>query len=330
MTSTKKIIIKIFILVLLALSPIVAMAVDASLPDIKNPFDNLQVKIPGMERFSEAEIVNNDDEINIYFNWIGEYLIGIYNYAIAVVGVFAVVAMAIGGVIWIMSFGNPSLVSVGKDWVVSSLLGLALALGSYIILHTINEDFVNFKPLGLTYIESEGEVNPYTTDAYSGVLSQGESCYLNTFGSSNAVVSSRIVIVNCPALGGNIEVHELAAESFRQACAKIPLGLKTICGTPVAASKYHNWRPNANNPSVLSLHSFGIAWDINGFGCGPGGRKGCDNKHRMSNGQCPCKVIFPDWVTQAFKSVPGFRWGGDYKGRCDNMHFEWLGPCQKK
>jgi hypothetical protein len=124
-----------------------------TMPNVENPFDKLQVKIPGMAKFSEAQVVQEGGKVKIYINWIAEYLVGFYRYAIGIIGIFAVVGMAIGGVIWIMSAGNPSMVGMGREWVMSSLLGLILALGSYIILNSINSEFVNFKPISLLYVE---------------------------------------------------------------------------------------------------------------------------------------------------------------------------------
>lgn len=328
-------IIRLFpILFFLFFLPLSVFAADSSLPVIQNPFDSLQVKIPGMAKFSEAQVTKTDDKTKIYINWIAEYLVGFYKYAIAIIGVFAVVGMAIGGVIWIMSGGNPGMVAMGREWVMSSLLGLVLALGSYIILNSINSEFVNFKPLTLDYVDRIGEADPYSTDAYSGgydmqgrgigtnIMTKGQDCFYDNFGRSSSEVNANMTTVNCPALGGSVRVHKLAAEAFAKVCAKIPLGLKTICGKPLSAS-CQNWRMVRGSSTSRSLHSWAIACDINGFGCGE-----CDNRARI-NGQCPCRVIFPNWVTQAFKSTPGFRWGGDYRTKCDNMHFEWLGPCQK-
>lgn len=299
-------------------------ASNASLPLVNNPFDDLQVSIPGMARFSEVQVTDTGDGFTMSVNWIAEYIMGIYNYAIAIIGILAVLAIAIGGVMWAMSFGNPSIVTEGKAWITGAILGLVLALGSYILLNTINADLVRMRPINLGYLDND-EVDPYDEPG-----SQDQSCYLNTFGSSEAAVRARLKTVNCPALGGNIRVHELAVSAFTEVCKKIteagkqnPSALKTTCGTALNVGNSFNWRLNRNNKRRLSLHSFGIAWDINPFDCGE-----CDNLRRKANGECPCKVILPRQVIDAFKSVPGFRWGGDYSSRCDNMHFEWLGPCQ--
>ena len=64
-----------------------------------------------------------------------------------------------------------------------------------------------------------------------------------------------------------------------------------------------------SNPPRLSNHSFGCALDLspktNGFNAGKG--------------------TLSSIVVTAFKKQ-GARWGGDYKGRTDPMHFEFVSP----
>jgi hypothetical protein len=96
-----------------------------------------QVSIPGSEFQSQQDIlVKNDTSL------ICDYIVAIYKYAIAIVGIIAVLAVAIGGVMWIVAAGNSGRISEGKEWIISGLLGLLLALGSFMILSTINKDLV--------------------------------------------------------------------------------------------------------------------------------------------------------------------------------------------
>jgi len=170
----KKIILNLLIIFALA-APLTALA-DNSLPTIINPFDKLQVKIPGLERFSEPQITEVDGRPVINTNWIGEYIIGIYNYAIGIIGILAVLGMAIGGVMWIMSAGNKTMVGEAKSWITSSLLGLVLALGSYTLLYIINKDLITFRPINTLYIprkdfyelsKSEQEANAPVSGGFS-------------------------------------------------------------------------------------------------------------------------------------------------------------------
>lgn len=78
---------------------------------------------------------------------IGNYIRQIYNYAVGIVGIVAVVVMMFGGITWMTSMGNPSRVTEAKAWIASALTGLLLVSFSYVILRTVNPDLVNFKSI---------------------------------------------------------------------------------------------------------------------------------------------------------------------------------------
>ncbi len=84
---------------------------------------------------------------------IGKYIMEVYKYLIGIVGILATVVMMIGGVIWITSGGNASLVGNAKAWISGALMGLVLALSSYTLLHTINPDLVSIKNLDIKSVK---------------------------------------------------------------------------------------------------------------------------------------------------------------------------------
>ena len=85
--------------------------------------------------------------------WIGEYIVGIYKYAIGVVGILAAVVMMFGGVRWIMAGGNASAISEAKAWIAAALTGLVLALASYTILYYINPSLTQPIPIKVASIK---------------------------------------------------------------------------------------------------------------------------------------------------------------------------------
>jgi len=85
--------------------------------------------------------------------WIGEYIRGIYQYAIGIVGILAAIVLMWGGVMWLTSGGNTGQVSEAKEWIKASLTGLVIALSSYTILYIINPDLTTFKSLNIESIE---------------------------------------------------------------------------------------------------------------------------------------------------------------------------------
>ena len=224
------------VLTFLILLPTFALAApNSSLPSIKNPFDSLQVPIPGMARFTEATITQSGNNQTLQVNWIAEYIYGLYNYAIGIIGIFAVVGIAIGGVIWIMSAGNPSLVNAGKDWVVSSVLGLLLALGSYLILNSINPDLVNYYNQNL-HIARDSDLDPSTMTAGGGILSGPYTGSLN--------------------IANNLPQFD---ELLRQASAKYGVDCTLAKATMLAESR---GRPDATSNFVgkdgQTYHAYGL------------------------------------------------------------------------
>jgi hypothetical protein len=121
----------------------------------KNPFDDLQVKIPGLEKFSEVAPCP-DDPTKKCVKWIGEYIAGLYKYAIGIVGILAAVVLMIGGVIWITAGGNQTRVGEARAWIGASLTGLIIALTSYMILYQVNPDLVNFRAIVIPEVKEMG------------------------------------------------------------------------------------------------------------------------------------------------------------------------------
>jgi hypothetical protein len=84
-------------------------------------------------------------EVSASTETIGQYIKQIYQYAIGIVAILAVVVMMIGGVLWMTAGGNTTQISSARSWISGSLLGLLLVMSSYVILKTVNPDLVNFK-----------------------------------------------------------------------------------------------------------------------------------------------------------------------------------------
>ena len=69
------------------------------------------------------------------------YLGGLYSFGVAAAAGLAVIMVIWGGIEYITSVAGEGK-SGGKDKITSAILGLLLALGSYIILNTINKDLL--------------------------------------------------------------------------------------------------------------------------------------------------------------------------------------------
>jgi len=128
-------------------------------PDIK-------ITIPGMKKLSDVKC---DGEGVCDIPWIGQYIKGIYNYAIAIAGILAAVVMMGGGVLWLISRGDASKITKAKELIFGSIIGLIILLGSYLILHLINPELTKLKSIVVKNIEPKSlggdSYNPYLVNA---------------------------------------------------------------------------------------------------------------------------------------------------------------------
>jgi len=122
----------LFIISYLIFSSAVAMAADTNPNDLKPP---LKVKI-GQQDWEFNDIDCSSGTCSI--DWISQYVVAIYKYGIGLAAVLAVVVIMVGGFIWLMSGGSSTRVSTAKDFVLSALSGLLLALFSFMLLYLIN------------------------------------------------------------------------------------------------------------------------------------------------------------------------------------------------
>ena len=69
---------------------------------------------------------------------IGEYVQLVYEFAVGLVSIIAVVLIMIGGVRWIAAAGNESAITEAKEMITSAVMGLIIAVLSYTLLLFIN------------------------------------------------------------------------------------------------------------------------------------------------------------------------------------------------
>ncbi|MFA6306657.1 MAG: pilin [Patescibacteria group bacterium] len=121
-----------------------------NIPDIK-----LQIDIPGLNLTKGSAIKCTEQNGKKICNmpWIGEYIAGIYKYAIGIVGILAAVVLMIGGVMWIVAGGSATMIGEAKSWIGASLTGLVIALCSYIILYQVNPALVGFNGLNIQIVD---------------------------------------------------------------------------------------------------------------------------------------------------------------------------------
>lgn len=280
----------------------------------------LQINIPTWTPFTDTAVEDlkktektSEGEF-VYIPFIGLYLSALYRWALLVAGTVCLILILMGAFIYMTAGGNAQRVEEGRARITHALLGLALLLGSYTILYLINPELVKFKSLKIKitqHLEMQ-PLNEPSENVTSGIAASME-CFVTEFGNSKESIKSQLVPITI--LGKTYQVHKKALDAFKKV-ANLTDSQPYKITDP--GSGTFNWRTNVNNPSLMSLHSFGIALDIN-----PN-----RNPNYEKTGGTTCKTDIPSDVIKAFKDN-GFRWGGDFKKHCDAMHFEWLGHCVK-
>lgn len=109
---------------------------------------DLQVPIPIPGGGLEKQVEN-----------LGQYISLFYQFFVTSAGILATVMIVFGGYRWITAAGNANKIGEAKETIISAILGLILALTSYILLNTINPAITSLKPLtvpALTQFSAEG------------------------------------------------------------------------------------------------------------------------------------------------------------------------------
>ncbi len=145
------------------------MALWASFAAVAYAADAQSSGVPGLE-FLQLD-ANAD---------IGAVLTKLYIWGIAFVALAAFFMLTAGGVRYM--FAGDRDPSEAKTWIKNSIYGLLLALGSYLILYTINPDLVNVTKLNLPEITAPPSQQPTGTVEENGTCqaalgaSPSESC----------------------------------------------------------------------------------------------------------------------------------------------------------
>lgn len=138
-----------------------------------------KINIPGLN-FSDPPKITKDvdpdtgqENSYIFVPFIGEYLGAVYKYAVVAATVLSIVMIIIAGLQWTLSGGNAESVGKAQKRIQNSVIGLILAVGSYMILFTINPDLVTFKSLKVLYNRNQPLQIEYISQSdYSAITGQ--------------------------------------------------------------------------------------------------------------------------------------------------------------
>lgn len=132
----------------------------------------LQINIPGV---SFSQPAQEAGYLNLPF--LAEYIIGLSNYLVAIAGILAGIMLTIGGVQYLMAAGNKSAIDAALKRIKGALIGLALVLGSYLILFTINPELVRLRTLQIKRVERSelAYTDMSTTSVNTMIAGDGEN-----------------------------------------------------------------------------------------------------------------------------------------------------------
>jgi len=272
---------KIFIMVnglmfLAILFLFVGTADNASATEVKfTPQVPIQVKNPGTTYdFTKKEPIDFTNVTDT--RPIADYIKTFFKYLSGVAGILATVFMMIGGLLWLTAGGSPDKISSAKAYVTSSITGLLLAFGAYILLATINTDLVNLRvskinqiaPMGCCPSPKDGGKCAYTSQANcssgwkndSDLVCSGDGTRCES-GRENArkLLYDNQETFRCVNEGGSPIVLTLgndtnsAQQSCRQTCKGAFSGFQYVSGvTNYYCCKCTSADPNATRSSICS------------------------------------------------------------------------------
>ncbi|MBI4272534.1 hypothetical protein HY621_01640 [Candidatus Uhrbacteria bacterium] len=84
------------------------------------------------------------------------YISVLYRWFVGFTLVLGVIALMAGGAVWILAGGNKGTVDKAKGIIKNSLVGIFLALGSYLFLWTMSPNLVQFKPIRVSKVQLIG------------------------------------------------------------------------------------------------------------------------------------------------------------------------------
>lgn len=78
-----------------------------------------------------------------------QYIMAIYRFGLWTIGIAALLMITIGGFMYITSAANKNNAAKAKGIITDAIVGVILAMTSYILLYTINPDLIRIQPLPL-------------------------------------------------------------------------------------------------------------------------------------------------------------------------------------
>jgi len=130
--------------------PVVSLAEEAKTEKVPLKFIP-QVSIPGTAFIANKVIQIDGDTI-------ANYIAAVYQFLVGLAGLLALGAIAVNAYTWLTSVGNPQALSQAKKRIAQALIGLFIALFSFVLLQLLNPSLItlpNFTPGAILRKEQE-------------------------------------------------------------------------------------------------------------------------------------------------------------------------------
>ncbi len=123
-----------------------------------------RIQIPGTE-FTDIKDLEIEEgaggETYLHIPFLSEYIGTIYRYLVVVVSIMAVIGIFFAGMLWMFPIGDrEENIKKAKSQISGAVIGLSIALLSYVLLYTINPDLVRFRSLRILFVEQKEFVLP--------------------------------------------------------------------------------------------------------------------------------------------------------------------------
>jgi len=257
-------------------------------------------------KFSDNIPLTDGADGKKYINipWIGEFVQYVYNYAISIAGILAVVMIMVGGIMWVVSAGDSGRITTAKTYITSAVVGLIILFTSYTILKNVNPALVIFTPIQIESIENI----PIEISTDEALATSDSSNFQASTPSGN---TTQIIVSGYS--GKPIILDKSVADSAKSAMEK-----SIASGYKITATSSKRPAPAKG----ISWHTSGLAIDINPSQnpCPCCYQKGKTYKDCPDNWKPGVNGALTKAVVDAFKSE-GWCWGGDWCNFKDYMHF---------
>lgn len=163
--------------------------------------------------------INAKGETVVRSDLLARYINAFYQWGLSIVAVIAVVVLMAGGVMWIASAGDSSLVTKAKEMIIGSLSGMALLIGAWFFLNTINPQLTQLPAIEMVIINkiTMGCCNSAKDDGKTKMTTE-EKCK-SGFDQNKSLVSGKCEAEVCCVYRRTLSTGTACFQSFSNSCS---------------------------------------------------------------------------------------------------------------